>query len=88
MTKLMHFAKVKLDLEAVKAAVTSSLESQLPGHRVTSVRALYESPIGYYEDRFPSQREFSGFEITMEPECTEVFAMYDEAERAVKPHPI
>ena len=88
MTKLKHFAKVKLDLEAVKEAVTSSLESQFPSHKVTSVQALYESPIGYYEDRFPSQREFSGFEITMEPEWTEVFAMYDEAERAVKLHPI
>jgi hypothetical protein len=70
MTKLRHFAKVKLDLEAVKEAMVSSLETQYPDHRVTSVQALYESPIGYYEDRFPSQREFSGFEITME-ECTD-----------------
>jgi hypothetical protein len=68
MTKLKHFAKVELDLEAVKDAVTSSLETQFPGHKVTSVQARYASPVGYYEDQFPSQREFSGFEVTMEPE--------------------
>jgi hypothetical protein len=68
MTKLKHFAKVELDLEAVKDAVTSSLETQFPGHKVTGVQALYASHVGYYEDQFPSQREFSGFEVTMEPE--------------------
>ena len=67
MTKIKHFAKVELDLDAVKEAVTSSLETQFPGHKVTSVQARYAIPVGYYEDRFPSQREFSGFEITMEP---------------------
>ena len=68
MTKLKHFAKVELSLEAVKEAITSSLETQFPGHKVTGVQARYASPTGYYEDQFPSQREFSGFEVTMEPD--------------------
>ena len=67
MTKLKHFAKVELDLDAVKEAVISTVGTQFPDHVVTSVQARYASPVGYYEDQFPSQREFSGFEITMEP---------------------
>lgn len=68
MTKLRHFAKVELDLDAVEEAVTSSLKTQFPGHKVTGVKALYASPTGYYEDLYPSQREFSGFEVTLELE--------------------
>ena len=68
MTKLKHFAKVELDLDAVKDAVISTVETQFPDHVVTGVQARYASPVGYYEDQFPSQREFSGFEVTMEPE--------------------
>jgi hypothetical protein len=91
MTKLKHFAKVKLNLEAVKEAVISSLETKHPSFRVSYVEVLYQSstdPGGYYESPFSPQREFSGFEIIMEPECTEVFAMYDEAERVVKFQPV
>ena len=68
MTKLKHFAKVELDLEAVKDAVILAVETQFPDHVVTGVQARYASPVGYYEDQFPSQREFSGFEITMQLE--------------------
>ena len=68
MTKLKHFAKVELDLVAVKDAVILAVETQFPDHVVTGVQARYASPVGYYEDQFPSQREFSGFEITMQLE--------------------
>ena len=68
MTKITHYSKVELNLDAVKEAVTSSLEAQFPGQKVTSILPLYSSPVGYYEDRFPSQRDFSGFDATLEPE--------------------
>jgi|LakMenE01Jun11ns_1017448.scaffolds.fasta_scaffold9232687_2 hypothetical protein len=68
MTKIKHFSKVELDLASVKDAVISSLETQFPGQKVTSILPLYSSPVGYYEDRFPSQRDFSGFDVTLEPE--------------------
>lgn len=67
MTKIKHL-KVELDLDTVKEAVIFSLETQFPSQKVTGVRALYSNSAGYYEDMFPSQRNFSGFEITMEPE--------------------
>jgi hypothetical protein len=67
MTKINHYSKVELDLDAVKEAVTSSLEAQFPGQKVTSILPLYSRPVGYYEDRFPSERNFSGFDITLEP---------------------
>ena len=67
MTKIKHFSKVELDLASVKDSVISSLETQFPGQKVTNILPLYSSPVGYYEDRFPSQRDFSGFEVTLEP---------------------
>ncbi len=68
MTKINHYSKVELDLIDVKQAVISSLETQFPGQKVTSILPLYSSPVGHYEDRFPSQRDFSGFDVTLEPE--------------------
>ena len=60
------FLRSRLSLDAVKDAVISTVETQFPDHVVTSVQARYASPTGYYEDRYPSQRELSGFKITME----------------------
>jgi hypothetical protein len=68
MTKINHYSKVELDLIDVKQAVISFLEAQFPGQKATSILPLYSSPVGYYEDRFPSQRDFSGFDVTLEPE--------------------
>jgi hypothetical protein len=68
MTKINHYSKVELDLIDVKQAVISFLEAQFPGQKATSIFPLYSSPVGYYEDRFPSQRDFSGFDVTLEPE--------------------